>query len=94
MIPRLGQFSGMTPDGMGTTEAVSAESELQGWNRFIGRWETEGAHPMLPGEAIRGMSTQASFSSLGLASGSHAQEDAVFTSTRPWGRSWLRHVGP
>jgi hypothetical protein len=47
----------MTPDGMGTTDAVSEESELQGWDRFIGRWETEGAHPMLPGEAIRGTST-------------------------------------
>jgi hypothetical protein len=33
------------------------ESGLQGWQRFIGRWETEGAHPMLPGEAIRGTST-------------------------------------
>jgi hypothetical protein len=33
------------------------ESGLQGWHRFIGRWETEGAHPMLPGEAIRGTST-------------------------------------
>ena len=31
--------------------------ELQGWHRFIGRWETEGAHPMLPGEAIRGTSS-------------------------------------
>jgi hypothetical protein len=31
--------------------------DIQGWDRFIGRWETEGAHPMLPGEAIRGTST-------------------------------------
>jgi hypothetical protein len=37
--------------------AVSEESELQGWHRLIGRWETEGSHPMLPGEAIRGTST-------------------------------------
>ena len=36
---------------------VSEESGLQGWHRFIGRWETEGAHPMLPGEPIRGTST-------------------------------------
>ena len=41
----------------GTTDAVSGESELPGWDRFIGGWETEGAHPMLPGEAIRGTST-------------------------------------
>jgi hypothetical protein len=31
--------------------------EIQGWARFIGTWETEGAHPMLPGDAIRGTST-------------------------------------
>ena len=36
---------------------MNAESGLQGWDRFIGSWETEGAHPMLPGEAIRGTST-------------------------------------
>jgi hypothetical protein len=36
---------------------VSEEPGLEGWHRFIGRWETEGAHPMLPGEAIRGTST-------------------------------------
>jgi len=36
---------------------VSEEPELQEWHRFIGRWETEGTHPMLPGEAIRGTST-------------------------------------
>jgi hypothetical protein len=36
---------------------VSETSELQGWDRFIGKWETEGIHPMLPGEAIRGTST-------------------------------------
>jgi hypothetical protein len=36
---------------------VSEESELQGWHRFIGSWKTEGAHPLLPGEAIRGTST-------------------------------------
>ena len=36
---------------------MSEESGLQGWHRFIGRWETEGAHPMLPGEAIRGTSS-------------------------------------
>ena len=28
-----------------------------GWDRFIGRWETEGSHPLLPGEAIRGTSS-------------------------------------
>jgi hypothetical protein len=36
---------------------MSEEARLQGWHRFIGSWETEGAHPMLPGEAIRGRST-------------------------------------
>jgi hypothetical protein len=36
---------------------LSEESGLHGWHRFIGRWETKGAHPMLPGEAIRGTST-------------------------------------
>jgi hypothetical protein len=36
---------------------VSEESGLEGWDRFIGSWETEGAHPMLPCEAIRGTST-------------------------------------
>jgi hypothetical protein len=36
---------------------VSEESGLEGWDRFIGSWETEGAHPLLPGEAIRGTST-------------------------------------
>ena len=33
------------------------EPVLRGWERFIGSWETEGAHPMLPGEPIRGTST-------------------------------------
>ena len=28
----------------------------EGWQRFIGTWATEGAHPMLPGEPIRGTS--------------------------------------
>ena len=36
---------------------MSEESGLQGWHRLIGSWESEGAHPMLPGEAIRGAST-------------------------------------
>jgi len=36
---------------------VSEEPGLEGWDRFIGSWETEGAHPLLPGEAIRGTST-------------------------------------
>lgn len=36
---------------------MSEESGLEGWERLIGSWETEGAHPMLPGEAIRGTST-------------------------------------
>jgi hypothetical protein len=36
---------------------MSEESKLQRWDRLIGRWETEGVHPMLPGEAIRGIST-------------------------------------
>jgi hypothetical protein len=36
---------------------VSEQPDLQEWDRLIGRWVTEGAHPMLPGEAIRGRST-------------------------------------
>lgn len=36
---------------------MSEESGLGGWHRFVGTWETEGAHPMLPGEAIRGTSS-------------------------------------
>lgn len=36
---------------------MSEELALQGWDRLIGRWETDGAHPMLPGEAISGTST-------------------------------------
>src|SRR2546430_10653658 len=36
---------------------MSEEAGLEGWHRLIGRWETEGAHPMRPGEAIRGTST-------------------------------------
>jgi hypothetical protein len=36
---------------------MSVESGLEEWQRFIGSWEAEGAHPMLPGEAIRGTST-------------------------------------
>jgi hypothetical protein len=36
---------------------VSEGPGLKGWNRFIGRWEAEGAHPMLPDEPIRGTST-------------------------------------
>ena len=33
---------------------MSEESELEGWHRFIGSWETEGAHPILPGDTISG----------------------------------------
>ncbi len=36
---------------------MSQESGLEGWHRFVGRWGTEGAHLMLPGEAISGTST-------------------------------------
>jgi hypothetical protein len=36
---------------------VSEQPDLQEWDRLTGRWVTEGAHPMLPGEAIRGRST-------------------------------------
>ncbi len=31
--------------------------ELQGWQRLIGRWATEAAHPLLPGALIRGSAT-------------------------------------
>jgi hypothetical protein len=41
----------------GKQVVVSEESGLQGWQRFIGSRETEGSHPMLPGEAIHGTST-------------------------------------
>ena len=36
---------------------MSGETELVGWHRFIGTWETEGSHPLLPGEPIRGTSS-------------------------------------
>ena len=36
---------------------MSQEPALQGWHRFIGRWQTEGSHPMLPGQEIRGTSS-------------------------------------
>jgi hypothetical protein len=35
----------------------SANPELPGWSRLIGRWTVEGAHPLLPGQAIRGQVT-------------------------------------
>jgi hypothetical protein len=35
----------------------SARPGIAGWQRFIGRWETEGAHPLLPGDVIRGHTT-------------------------------------
>jgi hypothetical protein len=35
----------------------SAGPELPGWSRLIGRWTIEGAHPLLPGDAIRGQVT-------------------------------------
>src|ERR1700759_1552352 len=35
----------------------SAPQELPGWSRLIGRWMVEGAHPLLPGQAIRGYVT-------------------------------------
>src|ERR1700760_1071553 len=35
----------------------SAPQELPGWSRLIGRWMVEGAHPLLPGDAIRGQVT-------------------------------------
>jgi Pyridoxamine 5'-phosphate oxidase len=35
----------------------SPPQELPGWSRLIGRWTTEGAHPLLPGDAIRGQAT-------------------------------------
>jgi len=36
---------------------MGEERGLQEWHRLVGRWETEGTHPMLPGEPIRGTST-------------------------------------
>lgn len=35
---------------------MSEEPVVQEWHRLIGGWSTEGAHPMLPGEPIRGTS--------------------------------------
>jgi len=35
----------------------STPEDLPGWSRLIGRWTTEGAHPLLPGDAIRGQAT-------------------------------------
>ena len=31
--------------------------ELQGWQRFVGRWVTQATHPLLPGTAVRGQAT-------------------------------------
>jgi len=47
----------VTGGGTGITVCVSDAPELQGWDRLIGRWETEGAHPMLPGQEIHGTSS-------------------------------------
>lgn len=33
------------------------QPELEGWQRFVGRWTTEATHTYLPGEDIRGEST-------------------------------------
>jgi Pyridoxamine 5'-phosphate oxidase len=35
----------------------STPEDLPGWSRLIGRWTTEGAHPLLPGDVIRGQAT-------------------------------------
>jgi pyridoxamine 5'-phosphate oxidase-like protein len=35
----------------------SAGQELPGWSRLIGRWTTEGAHPLLPDAQIHGYTT-------------------------------------
>jgi hypothetical protein len=37
--------------------ADAAPAQLDGWQRFIGRWETRGRHPMLPGADLRGHAT-------------------------------------
>ena len=31
--------------------------ELDGWQRFIGRWATQATHPLLPGTVVRGNTT-------------------------------------
>ena len=36
---------------------ATPREELPGGHRLIGRWETEGAHPLLPGADIRGRTT-------------------------------------
>jgi hypothetical protein len=38
-------------------EVAVSEPGLPGWHRFIGTWETHGAHPRLPGQPIRGTSS-------------------------------------
>jgi hypothetical protein len=38
-------------------QSASEQSELGGWQRLIGSWETEAVHPLLPGAEIRGGST-------------------------------------
>jgi hypothetical protein len=47
----------MEQTGSRPARPAGEESLSRGWDRFIGRWNTEGTHPMLPGEAIRGTST-------------------------------------
>jgi hypothetical protein len=54
---RRSDWRGLYAPESAPREVMNEKPRLQGWDRFIGRWETEGAHPMLPGEAIRGTST-------------------------------------
>ena len=38
-------------------QAPTLDPELTSWQRFIGRWTTQGAHPLLPGVVVRGHTT-------------------------------------
>jgi hypothetical protein len=38
-------------------QSHTPHSELDGWQRLIGRWETQATHPLLPGTVVRGHAT-------------------------------------
>jgi hypothetical protein len=38
-------------------QSPTPRPELDGWQRFIGRWATQATHPLLPGTVVRGHAT-------------------------------------
>jgi hypothetical protein len=45
--------AGTTPEGE-PMQSHAPHPGLDGWQRFIGRWETQATHPLLPGAVVRG----------------------------------------